>query len=156
MKGLGFATKCAVTDANSIVLIQFEPNSSVMIPLARESKSVSYDIIDENSSGSLLLKRNRGTQKDLVTLDTKGTFTVVPTTQYKQIPDIDQIANAKSALIARIEKVTGMHPVKDVSVENDNSFMVFETSDGLWIAKLDLKDKPYLLGTGTLPSVRPL
>ncbi len=156
MTGIGFAMSCDVADTHSIVLIRFEPNSSVMTPLLRETSQAKYQIIDEYKPGILLVLRSRGTQKDLITLAGNGALTTIPPTQYKSVIDVEKIANAQSALMTRIQTTLQTHTVDDVTIASDNSFVVYQTDEGLFAVKLDLKDTPYRLSDGTLARLRPL
>lgn len=155
MTGVGFAMTCTVADSQSVVVIRFEPSSSVMTPLLREANGIKYQVIDEYRPGVLMLKKSTGSHTDLITLEADGKVKLIPPKDYKAVPDIYTIVHITDALRARIEKTAHTKPVRDLSVASDNSFVVFETEDGLYVAKLDLKDPPYFLGKGTMPRIRP-
>lgn len=153
--GVGYASLCAVGDAMTVSVIRFEPNSSLMTTIARESSGTSYVMVDEYQPGILLMQRMRGSTKELITMSMSGSVRVIPPKEYAPVKEIGDIVDATGALRRRIEIEAKTKSVRSVSVSKDSRFVVFETADGIFVAPLSLKEKPFLLGSGTMPLVRP-
>ncbi|MEP7166534.1 MAG: hypothetical protein ABI758_00975 [Candidatus Woesebacteria bacterium] len=155
LRSLGFLTKCALGEVESVVLIQFHPASSSMVPLTKESATVRYTLIDQYEPEKAIAIRTTQETRDLVTISVSGKVQEVPPKDYPKNLDVAQFVDIYSALAARIEKETGLMGVKNISVASTNDWMVFETDAGLYVAPVSLKEKPYFIGLGTLPSIRP-
>jgi hypothetical protein len=155
LTGTGFMTKCALGDVESVVLIQFQPSSTTMVPLAKETSSTKYTLLDEHGTATAVAIRTTSGKQDLVTLSSTGKIQVLPPQEYPRGTDLSLLSDIYGALAARIEKETGLTEVKNISVATSNDWMVFEAKDGLYIGQMTLTEKPYHIGVGSLPSIQP-
>ncbi len=153
--GVGFVTKCALGDVESIVLIRFQPDSTTMVPLTKETTSTKYTLIDEYDQGTVIAIRKQNEKQDLVTISPTGKIQALASKNYPKGVELSSLVDIYASLATRIEKATGLSGVKNVSVATTNNWMVFETKDGIYVAQMSLAEKPYFIGKGTLPSVRP-
>lgn len=155
LTGTGFMTKCALGEVESVVLIQFQPGSTTMVPLAKETAVTKYTLVDEHEAQKAVALRTVSGKQDLVTISSTGSVQALAKKEYPVGTDLSLFSDVYSALAKRIEKETGLNEVRNISVATSNDWMVFEAKDGLYIALVSLSEKPYHIGAGTLPSIQP-
>ena len=144
-----YATICQIEGQKNIVLI--DP-ANIDKPISSVGQPDTYILLNAFDSSSLLVKKGELPGK----LSLTGHFTPLDQKQFTGIVSLDAFIDLPKALARKIETDMKTEKIDDIVVSPNNTFAVFHTPKGLWIIGLPLKDNPYFLFSGTLPSIQPL
>ncbi|MBP9699815.1 hypothetical protein KBD71_00875 [Candidatus Woesebacteria bacterium] len=155
MEEIGFVAKCKLGSNYSIVLIQFYENSSQMIPVAKETDRLSYQLLDAYDQSRLFVNRVEQGKPTLGTLTLEGKFTVLPAAEARMIPSIEAASDPMRFLASRLEKDTKLPNISQVQVSSDNLWVIFRSNATIYVALMDLREAPYAIGDWEWVSLRP-
>lgn len=151
----GYIAKCQIGDLYSVVMVRFSEDSAQMVPLAKDSKTMQYLLLDRYSDSYALVGRRIGQKLELGTLGRAGRFIPLTQAELSALPSPEAALNFHDALARRIERETGFTSVEDVSVSSDNSWLTFSSEGKIYAALMSLSEKPFLLTEGKYARVRP-
>lgn len=155
VEGMGFVAKCKLGEKYSVVLIQFSSTSSQMIPIATQSPTLDYVLLEPYDETQVVVQRILGPIKTIGKLSFTGKFTPLSAAERQALPDSAILLDPVGALAARVATETKLPTIRSVQVSSDNLWVVFLSNQTMYVSKLDFKEKPYALGEATWILLRP-
>ncbi|PWU23395.1 hypothetical protein C5B42_03110 [Candidatus Cerribacteria bacterium 'Amazon FNV 2010 28 9'] len=141
-----FVTTCSLN--GKVTIIGILPGSSAQVKPIRADQFQLLSAYDDNS---IVVKQ--GTTLGKVTLS--GIFSPIPASQLSAFSSIDAIAHPEMALAAKLQNALHTDPIDDLVVASDGQSVLFHTQKGIWVEDIRMREQPYFLIQGSLPSIRP-
>jgi hypothetical protein len=139
-----YAVDCTENEIQQIILV--DPSSGKEM-LTKNT----YELVSIYDPSHLLVKKG----SSVGSLDFDGKFTLIDPKKYEHIASIDDFKDPLMALARRIQETKKTESIDDIDVSSDSTFAIFHTQKGIWIVDVKIKNDPFFLFEGSLPSIRP-
>lgn len=150
----GYITVCSVAGEESLALISFDGLTPSMITLVPNLHQKKLELLSEYSETEVLLVKTDSPSL-IYRVGKTATMRQLTVSEMSKIPDVSKLRDPYAALRQRIMSTLKVETIDDVSVANNSKWMIYHTKDGLWIEDIALKEKPFHLGEGQFPRIRP-